>query len=384
MNTNIRYFHDTAGQAHTLVFGPVGVMLDGRPCRLFVKDAHIDLLSLEADLGVVTVAPAEFWHALAGDDPTAEDAGLMQAQVLASFAALQEISRLTGQVRLLLDEIDRQVSQHSQPPLPSYRLPPFVRQLLALLDGSEEQMLAVARILKQPPQVICEWRAQSGKAVSLPLVDRENQPSSLPDAQQTDEQPAVSASSDVPEEEGEPTGSRRGKRGFLWTDEHERQLEAAYDASSLPSDNARIKDIAARYGWPFHVVDYRLRQLKKRRQAQQEAEEQPDAEENQVEEEAPAADPDIVAVVEQARPMSLPPGPFLWDVRINGNVQRWQLDFVYGQFPLKAGTQFVYRGREYVLLQVWNSMIEITAVEEAKAGVEERSPALPVLAVAAV
>lgn len=235
-----------AKHTHTFTIGPAGIVLNGRPCHLFVRDAAtIELMSSDPDVGVVTVTPAAFWYALAGDDPTAEDAGVIQAQALASFAAMQEIARLAGQVRLLLDEIDRQVQQSSQPPLPSYRFSSFVSQVLATLDGTEEQTLAVARILKQPPQIICEWGAQVGKTVSLLLADQENQPSSISEARQTDEQqPIASPSPDVPEEE-ETTGGRRDKRGFAWSKEHEHLLAEAYDASHLPSDHARIKEIAA-------------------------------------------------------------------------------------------------------------------------------------------
>lgn len=374
---NTRHLNDITGTTHTLALDSAGIVLDGKPCRLLIKDTQLELLSSDPDLGVVTISPAAFWYALAGGEPTAEDAGVIQAHMLASFTTMQEIATLIGRVRPLLDDIDRHLHLYRQPPLPSYRFSPFVAQLLATLDGTEEQTLAVARVLKQAPETICEWAMHVGKSISLPLTNQESQHPPAPEVQ-ADEQPTGLSSADMGEEEAEPMDdARHGKRGFLWMDEHERLLEEAYDASQLPSNNARIKEIASRFGWPYHVVDYRLRQLlKKRKQA-----EQPHQVENRAVEIQPIA---VSQPGVDARPAVLPRGAFLWDVRINGTMQRWQLDIVYGQFPYKAGSHVVYREQEYVLLQAWNSMIEVTVVEEAKARVEERSPALPVLAVAAV
>ena len=378
-----RHLHDTAGNIHTFAIGPHGIALNGRPCRLFIRDAHIDLLSLDPVVGVITVTPAALWHALAGDDPTAEDAGLIQAHALAGFVAMQEIAGLIGCVRPLLDEIDRHLHHFSQPPLPSYRFSPFVAQLLAMLDGTEEQTLAVARILKQPPQIVQEWGAQVGKNVSPPLDDQQSQ---LPPAseKQANEQPVACASTAESEEEAEPMdGRRRGKRGFPWTEEHQRLLEEAYDASQQVSTNARIKEIAAHFGWPFHVVDYRLRLLLgERKAAQRELVTQPNPLENQVEVRLPLTVSPEAGDVDQSGPVSLPLGPFLWDVKIDEQMRRWQLDIVYGQFPHQAaGTHFMYREQEYVLVRVWNSMIAVTRAIPAGEWVEEGSAALQMAAV---
>ena len=368
---NIMPISDTAGITHTLTLGPAGITLDGRPCRLFVRDSHIDLISSDPDIGVVIVTPTAFWHALAGDDPTAEDAGLLQAHALAHWTAMQEIAELTGRLRPLLDEIDRHLHRFSKPPLPSYRFSSFVSQLLATLDGSEEQTLAVARVLRQPPQVICEWGAQIGKNVSLPLADQQSQLPPLSE-KQANEQPVACASTAESEDGGESTGaSKRGKRGFPWTDEHERLLEEAFDMSQQVSINARTREIAARFDWPFHVVDYRLRLLCGKRKAVQRVPAGQPLQENDQVEAQPVTAPLEAVEGEQSSPTSLPRGPFLWDVRIDGKLQRWQLDVSYGQFPLKAGTRFLYREREYLLLQVASSMIAASPVV---AAVQEQAP----------
>jgi hypothetical protein len=399
MNTTTsKQLLDTAGSTHTIALDPAGITLDGKPCRLVVKDTQVDLLSLDPALGVISVAPAALWHAFAGGDPTAEDAGLIQAHALAHWSAMQEIAELTGRLRPILDDIDRRVHQHSKPPLPFYRFSSFVSQILATLDGTEEQTLAVARILKQSPQTICDWGAQMGKNVSLPLADQQSQQPPLSE-KQANEQPVACVSTAESEEGGEPTGgSRRGKRGFPWTEEHERLLAEAYDTSQQSSINARMKEIAARFGWSFHVVDYRLRQLLKNRQKpQREATEQllptepphqkfgpetlrcaqddkatepPHQEDDRVEVQPITALSEKVDM-EQSSPVSLPSGPFLWDVRIDGKLQRWQLESAYGQFPQQAGTHFVYREREYVLLRASHSTIVVTPVESA---VQEPSP----------
>jgi hypothetical protein len=379
MNTTTsKQLLDTAGSTHTIALDPAGITLDGKPCRLVVKDTQVDLLSLDPALGVISVAPAALWHAFAGGDPTAEDAGLIQAHALASFTAMQEIAELTGRLRPILDDIDRHVHQHSKPALPSYRFSPFVSQLLATLDGTEEQTLAVARILKQSLETIRDWGAQAGKSTP-PLQPLANQDQQSPVfEEQMEKRPGESASPDTPEREAElKDGKRRGKRGFAWTDEHERLLEEAFDTSQHESTNARLKEIAARFDWPFHVVDYRLRQLRtKRQQSPREPREETLQEDDQLEEAQPiAVSPKEVDV--DRSPASLPLGPFLWDVKIEGKLQRWQMDIVYGQFPQKAGAHFVYREREYVLLQVASSMIAVTPVVT----VEERSPEMQLAAV---
>jgi len=58
----------------------------------------------------------------------------------------------------------------------------------------------------------------------------------------------------------------------------------------------------------------------------------------------------------------LAPGPYLWDVKIDGNSQRWRLDVSYGNFPFASpGTPFVYREHEYTLQRVSHSAITVTS-----------------------
>src|SRR5450755_1322857 len=81
---------DTAGNTHMIEITSDGIMLDGKPCQIKVKDTQIDLLSSDPIIGMITIAPAAFWHGFAGSDPTPESAGLIQAHALAHWSAMQE------------------------------------------------------------------------------------------------------------------------------------------------------------------------------------------------------------------------------------------------------------------------------------------------------
>jgi len=209
-----------------------------------------------------------------------------------------------------------------------------------------------------------------------------------------DEQPMAPAPSDeiVTENQAGPAGdAKRGKRGFLWTEEHERLLAEAVRTRKPPSTNAKIKEIAARFDWPYHVVDYRMRQLHKKGENAPPVSEEPVLQEQTLTETEPVTSPLTIDVspgpapltrsteqvlqephqdeaqsvtsplTDDVSPARLAPGPYLWDVKIDGNLQRWQLDAPYGNFPFASpGTPFVYREQAYVIQRVSHSVISVT------------------------
>ncbi len=419
---NTMHLIDTTGTTHAIGVEAARITLDGTACQINVKDTQVDLISSDPKRGVITVAPASLWHAFAGSDPAPEAAGLCLSEALARHTALQEIAELSQRWRLLLDEIDRHIQEHRTLPLPSYRFSRFVHQVLETLDGTEEQTLAVARILKQSPETIAAWGAQIGKSAPLadpgPLANQQDQ--ATPASQEPTDESAVTiappteavtvynarplalapSAETVTENQVRPAGdAKRGKRGFLWTEEHGRLLEEAVQASQQPSTNAKIKDISSRFGWPYHVVDYRMRQLQKKSQQEPSAPGEPASLEQSRAEVQPVTSPLTVEVSHsKARPSrsaepasrcatqtevqpvtstltvdrgrgkaQLSSGPFLWDVKINGYVQRGPLDAPYGNFPFASpGTPFVYRDEEYVLQQVWHSIIAVTPAVHAQ------------------
>lgn len=361
---------DKAGNTHTLEITSDGSMLDGKPCQINVKETQIMLMSADPTRGIITLAPAAFWHAFAGSDPTPEAAGLLLAEMVARHEAMQEIAELVWRVRPLLDEIERHTQEHRTLPLPPYRFPPFVSQLLATLDGTREQTLAVARILKQAPATIEEWAVQAGTRLPLPqpcslLTCQEQGTTTTPE--RTDE-PRVErlSSGDLGTAQHAPNeaaDARSRKRGYLWTEAHQRLLEEAVQMSQQVSTNAKIKEIAARFDWPLHVVDYRMRQLLTKRQHQQHKPEEHALQEERVEP-LPITSP-LADEKQSSSPLLLPAGAFLWDVKIAGILQRWPLDIVYGTFPCAAGSHVVYRDKVYALQQVWHSIIEVASVVNA-------------------
>ncbi len=60
-----------------------------------------------------------------------------------------------------------------------------------------------------------------------------------------------------------------------------------------------------------------------------------------------------------ASPRLVERGPYLWDVRIDGRRERWELGYAYGKFPVGMGEQFVYRGQEYILQRAWYSVLDV-------------------------
>ena len=57
--------------------------------------------------------------------------------------------------------------------------------------------------------------------------------------------------------------------------------------------------------------------------------------------------------------LELAKGNFVWDVVVDGEPWRWYLDYVYGEFPIADGADFVYQGKVYVLDRVSTSMVTV-------------------------
>jgi hypothetical protein len=153
---------------------------------------------------------------------------------------------------------------------------------------------------------------------------------------------------------------------FRWTSRMIQQLSETFFAWDEPNISAAAKAIAQRYGWPVESVEYKIYHLGLPRQReQQHTETSTEQQEGQTEEVLlPAIAPDPDHGMSQS-PVSLPSGPFLWDVKIDGKLQRWPLDVAYGMFPCAAGSHVVYHDKVYVLQQVWHSIIEVASVVNA-------------------
>jgi hypothetical protein len=367
---------DIAGNTHTIEITADGIMLNGRPCQIKVKGNQIAVLSADPAAGIITITPAALWHAFAGGDPTPESAGLIQAQALAHWSAMQEISLVLQRLRHLVDDVDRQLHHFGEAPLPAYHFDPFTFQLLHTYDGTEEHIAAVAKLLKQPSETIRIWLTSVGL---MAVPDHEQQPLLQ----------GVTAPEAVPDVVAAP-GEEQPKT-CRWTPVMIQQLTAAFFASDEPSISAVSRAIAGKYGWPSESVEYKIYQQGLPRQREQQRHQQ-DIETSAEQEEG---QPDIAVGADVSRPCeisaeqkevgqteeaagvkahvpeledsschlpaSLSSGNFLWDVKIDGKLQRWPLDVAYGMFPFsQPGTPLVYREQQYVLQQVGTSVIAVT------------------------
>jgi len=364
---------DTAGNTHTIAITADGIMLDDKLCRLVVKETQIALLSEDPTRGIVTVAPAAFWHAFAGGDPTPDNAGLLLAQALAHWSAMQEIPLVLQRLHHLVDDMDRQFHHFGEAPLPAYRFDSFTLQLLRTYDGTEEHVAAVAKLLNQPPEKIRLWLTMVG-LIAVP--DHEQQQPHL----QGETVPRA-----VPDRVAAPITNQ--PRPFRWTPSLVRQLTEAFSTSDEPSISAVSRAIAGKYGWPVEGVEYKIYHLGLPRQREQQQRHQQDTETSAEQEEkgqpiipvgADVSAPTETSTeqeesqTEEARVKAhapdpedgsyhLPSGNFLWDVKIDGKLQRWPLDVAYGMFPFsRPGTSLVYREKQYVLQHVSTSVIAVT------------------------
>lgn len=353
---------DTAGNTHMIEITVDGIMLDGKPCRLVIKETQIVLMTADPARGLTTIAPAAFWHAFAGSDPTPESAGLIQAHALAHWSAMQEISLTLLRLYHLVDDMDRQLHHFSEAPLPAYRFDPFTLQLLRTYDGTAEHIAALARLLKQPSETICSWLASIGLTATL---DHEGRKPSL-----------LTVASTGIAMAGPPAPAQNQPKTFRWTPFMIQQLTETFFASDEPSISAVSRTIAEKYGWPIQSIEYKIYHLDLPREREQNRQQQQrEPEEQALQEESPVAVEPLPVAAEEKQsgsPLLLPAGAFLWDVKIAGTLQRWPLDIVYGMFPCAAGSHVVYREKVYVIQQVSTSVIAVTPVGTASAWAEEQ------------
>jgi hypothetical protein len=346
---------DTAGAPHALMIDSTGMLLNGKRCRLMLKDTQITFISSDPTDEPVTVTPAALWHALAVGDPDDQAAGLAQASALMYWIAMQEMGQVMARLRLQLDALERQLGLFAQAPLPTFCFDAFTLQLLRTYDGTQEHLEALVRLLKQPLETVIAWLAKLGLITAEPEQEQ----------QQHAQQAEACAEGRTPPE-ATPTGESR--EVFRWTPEMTQQLTAAFLASDELSVSEASRAIATRYGWPLERVLYKIYYLKLPQQRPQRlsrsALDSTQAQENQEDAAAPAS-PDVLVAsgAENKQALSvLPSGPVLWDVRIGENTQRWQLGVPLGQFPLQPHAHFCYRDQEYRLLRAWHSMLVVEPV----------------------
>lgn len=264
MITTTRTIRDLEGNSHYLEVGKDSLFLDGRACS-FLEITHERLqFACLSEQEPITLSTATFWRDLAGAAPSVEDAGELLAHRLAAWASQQA----------LIQALQSSMAQHQHSSggsslFPTYHLDSLTEQVLQAFDGTEATTHTLARILKQPPEVVGDWAARLG------LV-----PASLADEQEVSTETAAPLTTGPLEslppteslEETPPACQNAGPKNparqqFRWTPERVQTLEEAVARMGGLEQMRQptIKKIAAELDWPWRSVEYKLDQCWRRK-----------------------------------------------------------------------------------------------------------------------
>lgn len=269
MTIATRTLCDLQGNTHVLEVGSESLLLDGRPCT-FLRITHEHIQIACADTAhPITLATATFWRDLAGADPSAEDAGEILAHRLAAWASQRTLVRT---LQSTLAQIEEQGAGSSL--LPISHLDPLTEQVLQAFDGNDTTTQTLARILKQPPEVVCDWAMRLG-LTQTPTADEPESPEQQ--AYTETEDPITTGPLEVllpTEAPGEAplacqkAGPKKPAREwFRWTPERVQTLEegvaraGGWEQMTQPT----IKRLAAELGWPWKSLEYQVGKRKRER-----------------------------------------------------------------------------------------------------------------------
>ena len=202
-------------------------------------------------------APA-FWYAFAGAEPTACAAGLLLADSLARWQALQSLIRSWQTLQGAFQQVLEMAQGIGTPPIPSYRLDPFVRQVLLAFDGTEETTRLLARILQLDPAVVVAQATQlglsgmgqseascTGHTAGVSITPRDSMETATAP-------PAVLLAS----LQKSPAQRRSGAH---FTGEQVTRIRTAYEQSTCVKDT--VAELAREFGCPEHAVRCKLYSL---------------------------------------------------------------------------------------------------------------------------
>jgi hypothetical protein len=359
---------DTCGACHLLQIQDDQLALDQRPI-LSIRLAESLVIFTPDDGQEIACLPEACWYAIAGADavPTASEAGQLLAAHLAHWNDEQRLRALVQSLsRLVRDEARTLI-------LPQPRLDPFIEAALARCEEQSplSKVEALAQVLDQPPSLVIAWLKLRGKTVLLPEEALEA----------TGSDDGRDLETDTGRHEAAMIPAKRVM--FRWTDERIEELTTAFLAT--PPDqsiSAAAKAIAERHQWPAESTEYKIYHLDlpQKRLAQQSSSAplKEDGEQDQPGAQVESTDPGSSQAAsspegnasetlhltesEKAQPVELCRGNFVWDVRVNGAIQRWFLDYPYGAFPVQEG-QVVYQGTTYALQMVGINTVKATLVQ---------------------
>jgi hypothetical protein len=360
---------DTCGACHLLQIQDDQLALDQHQVLSICQVENLVIFATD-DGQEIACLPEACWYAIAGADaaPTATEAGRLLAAHLAHWNDEQRLRTLVQSLSRLVDDEARALI------LPQPRLDPFIEAALARCEEQPplSKVEALAQVLDQPPALVMAWLKLRGKTVLLP--------EEAPEAADSDDGRA----GDVDVEEHEAQAAPTKRLMFRWSSERIALLTAEFLATPLDqSVSSAAKAIAERHQWPAESTEYKIYHLDlpQKRLAQQSSsaslkedgeQDQPGAQVESADlaslEAAPSPEVNASGALqltepEKAQPVELCRGNFVWDVRVDGAVQRWFLDYPYGAFPVQEGL-VVYQGTTYALQMVGINTVRATSVQQ--------------------
>src|SRR5579875_145882 len=343
---------DTQGCSHALQLHEDRLLLDQQPVLTIQQAAVIVFVISEGQEQGQEIActPQACWDAFAGAGaiPTAAEAGRLLADHLAHWIDEQRL-------RVFLQAFigDRAPALL----LPQPRLDPFVEAALSRCEPTPTlaKVEALAQVLDQPPALVAAWLRQRGKTVLLP--------EEAPEAASSDSEEEGRAGVGVEKHEAQSAPTKRVM--FRWTSERIERLTAEF--LTTPPDqsvSSAAKAIAGRHRWPAESTEYKIYHLGLPQQRlarpstsaprkEDGAQAEPEAQVEIADSRAAASPP----APEAAQPVELCRGNFVWDVRVDDRIQRWFLDYPYGDFPARKGELVVYQGTTYALQMVGSNTL---------------------------
>ena len=243
----IRTFADHLKQSHTLDLDTV--LVDG--AQFFKVQATEHAVEFETAQGTITCELGQFWHAIAGPDLSAQEAGLLLVDCLVRQVVIQRTSSALHEVMCLLTRAAALPAEIPSSAWLTTRLDPLAQKAMSAYDGSDAMTEVIARIVQQSPATIRLWARQLGLDAS-PVPVQSGEVTATPVVAPVE----VAASEDL----GETTEVRKQ---FNWTPERLQQLEHTLETCTAPTVVERARQIAERCDWPVEKVRSKLYDLQK-------------------------------------------------------------------------------------------------------------------------
>lgn len=184
--------------------------------------------------------------------PTAEDAGMVLAQLLGCWMTWQRAKAILQSLVQVAQQQAAEISACADlVVLPASRQDPFIQRVLESYDGSPASAEAIALVLHASHEHVQQLLVQEGLPLHM-LTAPETLEKQVPG-------PDHRTAEALPASAGKPSCQ---DRQFRWTPAMTVQLTGAFLESSEATTAERIRAIAHAYGWPEARVQYKVYELK--------------------------------------------------------------------------------------------------------------------------